>query len=86
MVPYPSTDGGWLAEVALFHGHAAATFTNIFHGAQFIFTHMAGIYAGLSTKTAIGRISAGIAQMSGFVCYCATILTSICHGSPPRSK
>jgi hypothetical protein len=30
--PAPSTDGGWLAEVALFHGHTAATFTNIFHG------------------------------------------------------
>jgi hypothetical protein len=30
--PTPSTDGGWIAEMAFFHGHAAATPTDIFHG------------------------------------------------------
>jgi len=59
--PNPSTDGGWLAEMALFHGHAAASLTNIFHGSQFIFAYMAGIHTGGSAKTAIGPISAGIA-------------------------
>ena len=81
----PSIDGGWLAQMALFHGHAAAALTDIFHGAQFIFAHMPGCHTGSSTKTAIGRISAGIAQMSRFVCYCTTILTSMCHCSPPCS-
>jgi hypothetical protein len=31
--PALSTDGGWIAKMAFFHGHPAATATDIFHSA-----------------------------------------------------
>ena len=48
------TDSWWLAEMALFHGHAAASITYIFHGCQFIFAHMGSIHLRGSGKIAKG--------------------------------
>lgn len=68
-----------LAKVIGLHGDPATTRAGIFHGRQFIPAHVFGIRFGGAAKTALGRISTGIAQMSRFTCNRSAIFTRVCH-------
>jgi hypothetical protein len=71
------------AKMAHFHGYATASPAHILHGRQFIFAHMSCIHTRGSAKTAIGFVSAGIAQMARFVCNGSAIFTCVCHDVSP---
>jgi hypothetical protein len=58
---YLSTDGRWFAQMALFHGHAAAATADELHGCQFILAHMFGIGIGCTAKAAFCIIATGTA-------------------------
>jgi hypothetical protein len=79
-------NGRGLTKMTLLHGHSSTTGTDIFHRCQFILAYMAGINLGCATKTALARISTGVAQMSRLIRYRATIFTAICHDSTPFSR
>jgi hypothetical protein len=69
--------------MTLFHSHSPATGTDIFHGRQFILTHMGGVNLRGATETALSCIPTRVAQMPWLLRYSAAILTSICHRSSP---
>ena len=77
LIKKQSIDNRWLAQKAFFHGYSATSITYIFHGCQFITAHMSGIDAKNPAKITVGLVSAGIAQMSRFVCDCSAIIASI---------
>jgi hypothetical protein len=66
-----------------FHGHTSASFTDIFHGRQFIFTHMSGIHGRGSAKAAFLLVSTGIAEMTGLFRYGAASFACIGHDNSP---
>jgi hypothetical protein len=78
-----STDWGWLAQMALFHRHPAASTTHEFHFRQLILAHMFGVGIGCAAKTAFTVIAARAAQVSGLVGDCTARFTCIGHGGPP---
>ncbi len=78
-----SFDDRGLTKMTVFHGDSPAALTDVFHGCQFIFANVAGIYIRCTAKTAIGFISAGVAQVAGFICYSSAIFTRVCHDASP---
>ena len=74
-----SGDGRRPTKMLLFHGHAPAPAADEFHGLKFILANMLGFGVRLATKTALGLVVAGIAQMSRGFGDRAAILTRICH-------
>ena len=72
-----------LTKVIRLHGDPTATRAGIFHGCQFVPAHMFCIRLGRAAKTALGRISTRIAQMSRFTCNRSAILTGVSHIFPP---
>jgi len=77
LIKKQSIDNQWLAQMAFFHGYSATSLTYIFHGRQFITAHVSGIDVKNPAKTTVGLVSAGIAQMSRFVCDRSAIIASI---------
>jgi len=78
-----SGDGPGLAQVACFHRHPAAAAANEFHRGQLVLADVLAVGVRGSAKTAILRVSAGIAQMAGRVGRGPAIFTCVCHGRPP---
>jgi len=74
-----SGDGGWAAKVLLFHGHAAATAANKFHGLKLVFADVLRFRIRLSAKATLCLVVARIAQMPGRLGDGAAILAGIGH-------
>ena len=80
---FTSSNGLCFAQMPRFHGHTSTTFTDIFHGGQFVFAHMSGIHRRGSAKAALLLVTTGIAEMTGFVRYGAASFACISHDGSP---
>jgi hypothetical protein len=80
---FKSSNGLCFAQMPRFHGHTSTTFTDIFHGGQFVFAHMSGIHGRGSAKAALLLVSTRIAEMTGFFRYGAASFTCISHDGSP---
>jgi hypothetical protein len=79
MILWVLSNRGRLTKMFLLDCHASATTANILHRCQFVFTQVGVIRFRSAAETAIGFITAGITQVTGFVGDRSTIFTGICH-------
>ena len=63
----------------LLHGDPAASFAHKLHGGQLLFPDVGVIHIRSTAKTALSLISTRVTKVTRIICYCTTILTSICH-------
>jgi hypothetical protein len=79
MILWVLSNRGRLAKMFLLHCHAPAATANILHRCQFVLTHVRVIRFRSAAETALGFITAGITQVTGFLGNRSAIFTCICH-------
>jgi hypothetical protein len=80
MILWVLSNRGRFTKMFLLHCHPPAATANILHRCQFVFTYVRVIRFRGTAETAVGLITAGVAQVTGFVGDRSAIFTCICHG------
>jgi hypothetical protein len=81
-----SADGRRLAEVFAFHGHPAAAVAYELHGRQFAFADMGVIHIGGAAEGTILFVTAGAAQVAGFLGHGPTVFAGVSHYLSPLRR